>query len=80
MLPFAIRFALLTDLALNAIAAVAGPDHVMLIQSQSAPFLAQSAQFGVLVTAGIVLHELGKMCGDGAKAVLRWRRRVRKTR
>jgi 2-keto-3-deoxy-L-rhamnonate aldolase RhmA len=50
MLPFPIRFAVQTDLALNAIAAVVGPDHVMLGPSQI-------AQFAILVAAGIVLHE-----------------------
>ena len=70
MLPFAIRFAVQTDLALNAIAAVIGPEHVMLVQQPI-------AQFGVLVTAGIILHEVISTLGTAARSVRRWWRRRR---
>jgi len=70
MLPFAIRLAVQTDLAPNALAAVIGPQHVMLVQSQM-------AQFGVLVTAGIVLHELSTSSSRAAQAVYRSRRHRR---
>jgi hypothetical protein len=68
MLPFAIQFALLLDLALNAIAAVIGSEHGLLAQSQM-------SQFGILITAGIVLHELGNMLSRVARTILRWWRR-----
>lgn len=70
MLPFAIRIPLMTALALNAIGSVIGPEHVMLGQSES-------AMFGILVTAGIVLHEAGTMASNVAKGILRWWRRRR---
>ena len=70
MLPFAIRFAVQADLGLNAVAAVIGPQHVMLVQSQM-------AQFGVLVAAGIILHEVTSTCGRAIHAIRRWRRRRR---
>jgi hypothetical protein len=70
MLPFPIRFAVLTDLALNAIAAVIGPQHVMLVHSQI-------EQFGVLVAAGIILHEVITTLVRARKSVHRWWRRRR---
>ncbi|HVC63785.1 MAG TPA: hypothetical protein VND19_25880 [Acetobacteraceae bacterium] len=69
MLPFPIRFAVQADLALNAIAAVVGPQHVLLVQQPI-------AQFGVLVTAGIILHEIIATIGRASESVRRrWRRR-----
>jgi hypothetical protein len=73
MLPYAIRFAMLTDLALNAIAAVIGSEHGLLVQSQI-------AQFGVLVAAGIVLHEVSNMLGKVVRSILRWSRRPQRAR
>jgi hypothetical protein len=70
MLPFPIRFAVQADLALNAIAAVVGPQHVLLVQQPI-------AQFGVLVAAGIILHEVITTAGHAAGAVRRWWRRRR---
>lgn len=78
MLPFAIRFAVLVDLALNAIAAVAGPEHVILVRSPI-------GQFGVLVAAGIIAHEFGTALARawnttlirGRKAFWRWWHRRR---
>ena len=70
MLPFPIRFAVQADLALNAIAAVVGPQHVLLVQQPI-------AQFGVLVAAGIILHEVTTTTGRAAGAVRRWWRRRR---
>jgi hypothetical protein len=69
-LPFAIRFAVHTDLGLNAVAAVIGPEHVMLVQDPI-------AQFGVLVAAGIIVHDLAGTVGGALRALLRWWRRRR---
>jgi hypothetical protein len=72
MIPFAIRFAIHTDLALNAIAAVIGPEHVTIAQQPI-------AQFGVLVTAGIILHETIAASHKTAKTLHRhWKRRSRR--
>jgi hypothetical protein len=70
MLPFAIRLAVLADLALNAIAAVAGPEHIILMPSAI-------GQFGVLVAAGIIVHELVTTLMRAWKAFWRWRHRRR---
>ena len=70
MLPFPIRFAVHTDLALNAIAAVVGPEHIMLVQNPI-------AQFGILVAAGIILHDVIGTLDRGLQAVRRWWRRRR---
>jgi hypothetical protein len=51
-LPFAISFAVTMDLALNAAAAVFGPEHLTLVSSPM-------GQFGVLVASGIVFHQSG---------------------
>ena len=67
MLPFFVRFAIQGDLALNALAAVFGPERVMLAASPI-------AQFGVLLAAGIVLHEISAMAAKIVKSVHRWRR------
>lgn len=71
MLPFPVRFAVLVDLALNAIAPVVGPEHVTF-----APL--PIGQFGILVTAGIVLHEIIVTVTRAAKSVRRWWRRRRR--
>jgi hypothetical protein len=68
MLPFAIRFAVQTDLALNALAAVVGPEHVMLVQTPI-------TQFGVLVAAGIILHDILTTGRYAVKSIYRWWRR-----
>ena len=64
-LPFAISFAVTADLALNAAAAVFGPEHLMLVPSPI-------GQFGVLVTAGIIVHEVNTAVVGAAKATYRW--------
>jgi hypothetical protein len=65
MLPFPIRFAIQIDLALNAYAAVGNSDHVMIGASQI-------GQFGVLVAAGIILHELIATTTKAVKIIHRW--------
>ena len=71
MLPFPIRFAVQIDLALNAIAAVIGPEHIMLDPSPI-------GQFGILVAGGIILHEATSTLGRAMTSLLRWWRRWRK--
>jgi hypothetical protein len=70
ILPFPVRFALLVDLTLNATSAVIGPEHVMLGPSPI-------GQFGILVTAGIVVHEISVTGGRAARSINRWWRRRR---
>ena len=77
MLPFAIRIALVIDLGLNAVAAVAGSKHVMLVDPTSP--LGQIAQLGVLLVAAIVIHEIAGAAGPIIKRawrvfLRRWRR------
>jgi hypothetical protein len=66
-LPFAISFALTADLALNAAAAVFGPEHLTLVSSPI-------GQFGVLVSCGIVVHQFGVHLREFG----RWLRRHRR--
>jgi hypothetical protein len=56
MLLFVIRLALAIDLGLNAVAAVLGAPHVMLVDP--ALPLGQIAQLGVLLVAAVVTHEI----------------------
>lgn len=53
MLPFAIRFAVVADPALHAVAAVIGPEQVTL-------GLSPITWFGILVAFGVALHEVAK--------------------
>lgn len=67
-LPFPIRFAVQVDLLLNALAAVIGPQHIMLCQRPI-------EQFGVLVAVGVVVHELSPPLRDAARWLRRWWKR-----
>ena len=69
-LPFPIQFAVQVDLALNAVAAVVGPQHVMLVQPPI-------EQFGVLVAMGVVVHELSPALRHAIMSLYRWWRRKR---
>lgn len=64
-LPFFIRCAVTADLSLNALAAVIGPEHVMLVQHST-------EQFGVLMVAGVVLHEIAVALHRAGRAARRW--------
>ena len=65
ILPTPIRFALHTDLGLNAASAVFGP-HYLTIDPNPI------AQFGVLLAIGLILHELGTSLGNGIVTFQRW--------
>jgi hypothetical protein len=64
-LPFSVSFAVTTDLALNAMAAVFGPEHLTLVPSPI-------GQFGTLVAAGIVMHQIGTHLREFARWLRRW--------
>ena len=67
MLPVVIQLAMVADIALNAIAAIVGPEHVTIVQSPI-------GQFGVLVAAGIVIHEVSRMARKSITMLQRRRR------
>ena len=72
-LRFAISFALTADIALNAGAAVFGPEHFTLVPMPI-------GQFGALVAAGIVVHEIVGIVTTTARAAHRGWRRFRSRR
>lgn len=67
-LPFAVSFAVTTDLGLNAAAAVFGPEHFTLVPSPI-------GQFGALVAAGIVAHQVGMHLREFGRWLQRRRQR-----
>lgn len=73
MLPFAIRFALIAHLALITGFAVMGPDRQTLL---AMPI----AQFGALVAAGIIVHEITTTATRAGKIVRRWWRQRQERR
>ena len=70
MIPLTVYLALLIDLALKTIEAVIGSGQGILVPLPI-------AESGVLITAGVILHEAGNMLGNGVRRILRWRRRRR---
>jgi hypothetical protein len=68
MLSPTMRAALMADLGLNALTAVTGPEH-MLIN------LPAGVQFAALVTAAIVVEEVGSTIYNAVRAIHRWHRK-----
>ena len=66
MLTPTIRAALMADLGLNALAAVTGPEHMVFN-------LPPGVQFAALVTAAIVVEEIGSTIHGTVKVLRRWR-------
>ena len=82
MLPSTIQTALVIDHGLNAIRAVVGPEHIMLVDPSSP--LGETAQLGILLLAAIVVNEIAEAAGPIAnrarRTLPRWWRRWRKRR